>query len=320
MINKNKLSKKLIKILGNILMLITILFIIRLLFKMDINYKDIVKKENIKWLIFLIFAYSFYLTFTCLPWKILIEYISETKLNILKVYCVYSKSNLLKYIPGNIFQYIGRNVLAIEANIKHQDVALATIFDIGIPLISGLIFSFLCLRKYAAEQFFKYGINTLEKYQIFIYIFIFIAIILIFVFRKIIIDNIKQYKKLVTFKFLLKLVYCIILYNLFSLSYAIIYLILLKTVFNISITTNIILVLMGSTIFSWVMGFIVPGAPGGLGIREVIMFAVAGNILPQNIIVISMVVFRVITVISDIVVFLNSIILEKILKYKKNKI
>lgn len=319
MINKIKSSKKLIKILGNILVVVTILFIIRLLFKMDINYTDILKKENIKWIIFLIFAYSFSLTLTCLPWKILTQSLSETKLKILNVYCVYSKSNLLKYIPGNVFQYIGRNILAVEAKIKHEDVALATIFDIGILLISGIIFSFFCLKEYAIEQFFKYGITTLEKYKIILFILIFFIFILIIIFHKTIIKKIKEYKKIITIKFLLKIIYCIILYNLFLLLYAIIYLILLKTVFNISITNEMLLVLIGATVFSWVMGFVVPGAPGGLGIREIIMFALAGNILPQNIVVISMVVFRFITVISDIIIFLIGAILKKFLNYKENK-
>lgn len=80
-----------------------------------------------------------------------------------------------------------------------------------------------------------------------------------------------------------------------------------------------LLVLIGATVFSWVMGFVVPGASGGLGIRKIIMFALAGNILPQNIVVISMVVFRFITVISDIIIFLIGAILKKFLNYKENK-
>ena len=53
---------------------------------------------------------------------------------------VFTRSNLYKYVPGNVFQYVGRNKLAEDAQVSHVDVACATVLDVlGCVISTGII-------------------------------------------------------------------------------------------------------------------------------------------------------------------------------------
>jgi len=54
---------------------------------------------------------------------------------------------------------------------------------------------------------------------------------------------------------------------------------------------------------AWVLGFIVPGSPGGIGIREVILAGLYAQELGQGIAIGLSVVLRMITSLGDLVAF-----------------
>jgi len=54
---------------------------------------------------------------------------------------------------------------------------------------------------------------------------------------------------------------------------------------------------------AWVLGFIVPGTPGGIGIREVILAELYAQELGQGIAIGLSIVLRVITSLGDLVTF-----------------
>lgn len=311
--------KNAVKIVGNVCVFITLVFIIKLVLNMNFDYTIIFQTKNIMWVFILILLYSTIISFLCFPWKILVEYLSKKKLKLVSVYSIYSKSNLYKYIPGNIFQFVGRQVLAVEYRIEHNIVALSTIFDIGIQFLTGITVSFLFLGRYAIEQLYLYGIKPLEQYKIVGIILLILLFLFIFLLRKQICKIFDKYKKIIDLNLFKYLFQCFLLYSVFFLFYAITYLVLLVTIFDVSFNLNSIVLTIGASIFSWVIGFVVPGAPGGIGIREVVMIAVSGNVVDRDIIVVSIIIFRFVTLMSDIIIFVSSILIKSILeRYKKN--
>ena len=88
--------------------------------------------------------------------------LSQKKIPFATAVPIYTQSNILKYIPGNVFQYVGRNKLAFDMNISHVDVACATILDILFCLIwTGLIFGSRFRGGELPEMPGKYGRNIL---------------------------------------------------------------------------------------------------------------------------------------------------------------
>jgi len=64
-------------------------------------------------------------------------------------------------------------------------------------------------------------------------------------------------------------------------------------------TLNIIFLLVIFSL-SWSLGLVVPGAPGGVGVFEACLLLFVGKSIPQNIIIISLVYFRVISTSADL--------------------
>ena len=64
-------------------------------------------------------------------------------------------------------------------------------------------------------------------------------------------------------------------------------------------TLNIIFLLVIFSL-SWSVGLVVPAAPGGVGVFEACLLLFVGKSIPQNIIIISLVYFRVISTSADL--------------------
>ena len=69
--------------------------------------------------------------------------------------------------------------------------------------------------------------------------------------------------------------------------------------FYISNTLNIIFLLVIFSL-SWSVGLVVPAAPGGVGVFEACLLLFVGKSIPENIILISLVYFRVISTSADL--------------------
>ena len=69
--------------------------------------------------------------------------------------------------------------------------------------------------------------------------------------------------------------------------------------FYTSNTLNIIFLLVIFSL-SWSLGLVVPAAPGGVGVFEACLLLFVGKSIPQNIIIISLVYFRVISTSADL--------------------
>ncbi len=77
--------------------------------------------------------------------------------------------------------------------------------------------------------------------------------------------------------------------------------------FYISNTLNIIFLLVTFSL-SWSIGLVVPAAPGGVGVFEACLLLFVGKSIPENIILISLVYFRVISTSADLLLSLPFLI------------
>ena len=78
-----------------------------------------------------------------------------------------------------------------------------------------------------------------------------------------------------------------------------------------NITLELVPQIIGLFVLSWVIGFVMPGAPGGLGIREVILIMFLGDALSQSILLSSTIIHRVVCISGDILAYVMSLIYAK---------
>ena len=86
--------------------------------------------------------YCISLVFLAISWKFLLSFL-KLNINFRTAISIYGVSQLAKYIPGNIFQFLGRQVLGQAADLKGWPVAKSAIWEIAILGVSGAFFSLL---------------------------------------------------------------------------------------------------------------------------------------------------------------------------------
>jgi glycosyltransferase 2 family protein len=207
---------------------------------------------------------------------------------------IYGKSQIAKYIPGNVFHVVGRHVLGSQAGVKHMVLAGATIYEIlGLLSISILI-------GFGGMIIFGLGNIYFSLYQIILIILTTLVITslvtalapYIMSLRGIILpykgiwDSVRNISKIYLFYFIFFLIAGL----------------LLVIIVNIFLDINFIITAKLVAIFSiaWVAGFIIPGAPGGIGVREAVIIFFITPIIGEAQSIAVAIALRFITLLGDV--------------------
>jgi len=301
-------TKKMANIFGKLLMTISIVFII---FKLA-NYKDdIINNINLKSIIIVIFSsFAYGGLVYCLPFIYLnlIKIITGKSVPYRTVAYIYCKSSLYKYIPGNVMQYVGRNQLAINEELSHLDVAMATIAEISITIISAFLVAFIFSFTYAIEWYKNIKISLSIVYIMLILLVIFV--IALFLLRKIIAKRFKTYFKLLTTKNL-KIYVLLNLFNMLVLILdALLFLLVLWSIGGkLNFSGNIAAI--GLFSFSFLLGYITPGVPGGIGVREAVLSYFFSQLVGTATILSGAVFFRTVSILGDLTAYFISLLVTR---------
>ena len=213
---------------------------------------------------------------------------------------IYGKSQIAKYIPGNIFHVLGRHILGSQVGIKHIVLAGATVYEIlGLLSISILI-------GFSGMVIFGLGNIYFSLYQIISILLTALVIIGLAIplapylmsLRGIIIpykgigDSFLNIGKVYLFYFIFFLIAGL----------------LLVVIVNIFLDINFIITAKLIVIFSiaWIAGFIIPGAPGGIGVREAVIIFFITPIIGEAQSIAVAIALRFITLLGDVWFFIIS--------------
>lgn len=298
--------KKSIKLLGNIASIIAVLFLIYRFINIDIDYKQLWNFRAIAFIVFGTSLWTAVIIFGCYPWNQYISLFCNKTIPFRKIQIVYLKSNILKYIPGNIFQYVGRNELAFIEECKHADVAMATIAEQATSVFVLGLYSFVLINKQSI-------IFLPEIKTHYILIFLFVLAILIYIIWRNgeIINYLKNtIKKISSFNGVKTVLKAIFIYALIQLTGPILYYIVLRWMFSMNLSVTDLLSLIGIYLFSALVGFLTPGAPGGIGIKEFVMISLSNGLIQESTIFVIALYFRIITIMADFLAYLYALMIE----------
>lgn len=294
------MTKKYLKYIGNVLTIISIIFITRRLVVMDIEYDKLLTIQNITWLIILTVVYAVHLLMIPFSWWRIIEIITRKKLPYCYVQKTFCKSNIMKYIPGNVFQYVGRNEIAIDYNFRHTDIAFSTVLDIVANILGVGVIALIGFFLGRETIFQKYEWTIEQKWIEYGMVVFVILILLLLIFRKHIQKIWHCYENIFSKKNFKKFAGCILWYIFFAIYTGTIYILILSKMMNISFDgISQICLIIGAYQLSWLFGFLLPGAPGGVGVREFILSILLGPYFDMNIIMFAIVIYRLINTIGD---------------------
>jgi len=302
--------KKLFKIAGNIIVIIAVIFLIKRFADMDIKLSQFKSSGVIFSLIITTIIQTVLIIFGCFPWLVFTRALSGKRIPFSKAMPIYTQSNIYKYLPGNVFQYVGRNKLASDMQISHIDVACATVFDIFFCVFSTGIISFLLLGGNILKLIEKYGKNFLVIGICGIILLTAVILILYFKFRNKFRQYISRYSKAFKGNNRFEMLKGILYYFLQNTVSACMYYFSIKLIFeSTSGDFSVLITLTGAFMFAWIIGFITPGAPGGIGIRESVMIFVFGEAHEE--IMLFVLAMRISSIFADILAFIIGKVYEK---------
>jgi uncharacterized membrane protein YbhN (UPF0104 family) len=311
---KRNMKNKTIKSLGNVLMIAAIVFIIWRVYKQNLDFSLLLSPKVFAGLLGLTILYTSSVVLSAVFYTYLLHIISKKRFSWLNAVRLYSKTFLYRYIPGNIMHLLGRNSIAAEEDISYADINVASFLQMLILCVSACILAITLAAKYfiVSIQSITFNANML----IYVLPVIVVCIVLVVIFRKKLIRlgaSIKE--KILNISFPQISLAFIMSFMLLLLN-AVVYLLCLYVLNGIMPNASIIPSVLGLFILSWLIGFIMPGAPAGIGIRETMLVVVLGGLISPDMLVFSAVVLRLISIIGDVVSFL---VIQAIWMWKRRK-
>jgi len=242
---------------------------------------------------FLFCVLSIYLN--AFAWKYIVKWLGkEFKSNNLVSF--YVLTNILKYVPGGMWHFVER--FNFTKKISNPQIALySTLIEPYFMLTGSFLLASMGLIFSPFYFFLIFPLIFLNRK------FIFLILKILGSLKRKVLGVLRLPNSKHKFKERINIVSffpsrALFLEIGFVLSKFIGFYICLNT-FYTSNTLNIIFLLVIFSL-SWSIGLVVPAAPGGVGVFEACLLLFIGKSIPQNIIIISLVYFRVISTSADL--------------------
>lgn len=301
---------KKIKIVGNILTLLALLFVLKKLLSTEMDFSVLRHSRNLIVLGIVFALYSFCVYILAVPWKRLLDLFEVKYIQFYAFSNIYLKANIMKYIPGNVFQYIGRNELANRFGYKYSSINFASFLEIALIVFVSTAMS-LCINGQSTyELFVSYGIIWLALVATMIVI---IVVLMLYHWS----DKFKKYgriikQRVINTRAIKNIVVCILFYGANLLTQGMLFcavLLIYEAPNSIYLCSADII---GAFITSWLVGYLTPGSPGGIGVREAVMVSMLNySVITADSILMALVITRAITIFGDLFAFLVSSLFSK---------
>ena len=294
-------SKKILNYVGKLLMVLAFAFIIYRLYQYDVDLRQLADKRVILQLLLLILCHGANV-FVLAPYSfsLLVSLYAKKKVSRWNVTEIYCKSNLYKYLPGNIMHFVGRNQIALVEKISHADVILATVTEMAALVLAAVLIT-LCSSSGPMMAYLnanKESMEFLAYLPVVLVCLLGAGAVLGFLLRKKMLAVFRRYQAVFTKAGFLTMLRVMVISSLRLLVNAGVFLGCLS-VFTQGLPVSQWGQALGLFVMSWVIGFITPGAPGGLGVREAIMCFFFAGILGESVILYAALIYRVICVLGD---------------------
>jgi hypothetical protein len=231
-----------------------------------------------------------------IAWHVMLLQYANKSFPFFASYYYFSKTEIAKYLPGNIFHFIGRQALASKIGISQVEMAkISLLFSFLLltgTILTSTIFAFLS-QEIPTLILTLMGISSIITLIVLVYLY----------------PSFPMRKKVSMNSYL-------------SLSVALqgIMLGMIVMYQSESFTANLFFQCVSIYTLSWLIGFVTPGASGGLGIREGTFIAIATYLhlnISADIIIFSVLLVRLINICVDVMLYLSTMILEKKMKELK---
>lgn len=300
-LNINKLMKKLFNILGRIAAILSIVFISVTFNK---HFNEIPDFNLGIWVMlsFILAVTLFVMTIaiSAYIWVILLRG-DNVFITLRQSYIIMGQAQIGKYLPGNIFHYLGRFNLGKEFGIPTKAILISIGAETLLSIMTAaIVASFGLFFNKKALEWLLHEMDTNGVAKTLVAIVLLFAIFLIV---SILVPQIKGWiRQYLGYLHIKRICISVVLIILVFGVYGNFISLLLRTIWEVNTGLQWYQFTWGFAL-AWVLGFIVPGAPGGIGIREVVFVGLYGQELGEGMAIGLAVVVRLVTSFGDLFAF-----------------
>ena len=295
---KKTLKKRVIEYLGYVVSFLALYFVYKYVVNIDLEAAK--EKISYSWIpIILIFIsiYVLLMGFLATGWRYMLELLHGSDLPKWRIIGIYTKTQIYKYIPSNLMHVVARIYFATKlgpskANVV-QSYFLEIVFMVLIGLIIVLTSVYIGAFSLSDELISKIRDFSGGKVKAFSFgILIFGALAIIFYLFK----ALRNYKTSLSSVNIMRILKLFVLLVCFFFGMGSLEFFVFSNLLGMDIGYLYVVSLFTIT---WLGMFIIPGAPGGIGIREFIVIALLAPIYGPDDPTIGILIFRVVTVLGD---------------------
>ncbi|HMP90067.1 MAG TPA: hypothetical protein PJ991_07690 [Kiritimatiellia bacterium] len=277
--------------IGRLLTLIALVWVVSLIWRQRHVLLSVWSLENGIYLLVILVVYSCSLLLMSLAWIIYLPTKPRNSL-FFPLLKMYARTSLAKYLPGNVFHFVGRQVAAAWPNLNHLILARATIME-NLSLLSAsgmlVLLSWIIHSASLSGMLMMMGIVTAG------------LVLPVLLYRVI-----KRYRpELFPERVSSGQIYRILFYPFFihvaffavsgSLFFATSF--LLNDAMHAPFTWWLVFPVY---VTSWLVGFVTPGSPGGIGVRDALLIVGMTPLIGETAALQSSLIFRVVTISGDL--------------------
>lgn len=277
-------KKQIIKIVGLILTATSIVFLFRRMISLDINVRELLIPANAS-MVLLISLLDIVLVFlNSFCWRLCLALFSTTKPQVSETFSAYARANIMKYLPGNVGHYAGRQFYGIHLGLKHIQIAFATVLELLYSTLSMI----LCAVSFSAKRVLQVlQEQPLERIYAYIGVAAFFVLTIcvgLFIFRKN--GYVHTFLELIgSCCFWRVFSACTLLNAMGAIFVSLQYIILLSP--NIELNLELLMLLFSSNFVAIFVGYITPGVPGGIGVREMVLTVILSPYFPEGYVILA---------------------------------
>ena len=189
-------------------------------------------------------------------------------------------SQLAKYVPGNVFHFIGRQALGAEAGLPAWTIAKSALWELSMLSVTGSVFMILVFPNIFDQLGFSFALI------VFALAVLGSAWIVYSTFGRFITRAAGFY---IVFLTISGIIFALVLS-------------LVVPAGSISVETNV--GIAGAYVVAWLAGMLTPSAPAGAGSRELVLFFLLRSVINEADLITAIILSRIVTASGDVIFYL----------------
>jgi hypothetical protein len=309
-------KQKLIKAIGIFAMLAAFVFIIKTFLSFDMDYANLLSPACMILIPITALCTCLSVAFSTHCWGKSMSFFSHTNVRFEIAFPTYTKANLGKYLPGNVGHYAGRQFFGASLGFRQSYLAFASILEILYNAGAAFFISVIPAWD-KISGLLQVTLRDSKPVWPFLMLLLLCCMILsvYLIFRKT-----QTFGELLSFFRSSGFRLLILRGILFSALGFFMLGITLALFINVTAPLELrnIPLIIATGAGSWLIGFITPGVPGGIGVRETVLVLMLSPVFPKEAVLTAAVLQRFAMIVGDVLAWALGELLVRIGEKKKS--